>query len=942
VQSTTATLAAAIAAAEQQPILRVQADWAGDGYGPQGQLITNSTMESTDLSAWQTYVTGAGYTPAAGIVSAISGQVVGSVTAPAPHGGTRQMAVTWPQNAGSAGSMVGQELPTTVGQLYAVAGWVYVPASSQPVKLRAQGLADSAASVGTGSYQQLTCQFTATSPRTWVGVVLPQATTTTTFYVFVDDFTVTPVAPLDYDTISGQVRGIVIDREFVTDLPDVAQLAPVGYAAAELTVTLGDGGPGGGTGLDAPAHYSPYNTASPLFGRRLVGRPIIADIGMRGSAGPEYVRQFTGRTRSRHVVAGDRVEFSALDNSELMRGKATTLPLVVGDDASTPATSPNPLKAGLNTQWIVDQLFRQAGFYLSQPDQPNSVLYLTMHGSAWPHRGNLYAAAQYTYDALFTVVATNRLSFVPGRYGLALDLRAGQQDDTQVLLNGELGGGTRIDTNAGSHIFWEAQVYCPTQWTFNGANSGMFLHTDDAAGNSSVLIQPDAAVPPHLGVQVKRSPAVTTTLIGPTLPADGAWHYLAVDIFIISSTQVQVTVRIDGVSTVVGPNTHAAVATMGPQQQWFMDPACPYIEAVQVAAGGTFQDTFTPTATIDPGLIELNVLPDDIRDGDRWELLQTVSSAEFAAVTLDETGPPIWRNAAWWTGPAQTTVVATLTSDDALKAVEVDDAIDTVRNRITATTSRPVISPLGPAVTSPLLVLPPGLSTFTLDLGDTFAGVDGPVVALSNATGDFALLSSMFVTANADGTGGLITSGITATATVVGQIATVTVTNTLAATAYACVPPGAVPTAGSGGLRLCGWKVDTATNPTPGLVDLSDAASIAEYGEQLYDFPSSSLHQDPVSLRQALAAVLSWTRVPRPVITNVEVIGDPRRQLGDRIVLADPRGIVLGEEFWVTGVRTALDEQGFGQNLTIRQATLPGQTVLGRTGRDELGINTRL
>jgi hypothetical protein len=168
------------------------------------------------------------------------------------------------------------------------------------------------------------------------------------------------------------------------------------------------------------------------------------------------------------------------------------------------------------------------------------------------------------------------------------------------------------------------------------------------------------------------------------------------------------------------------------------------------------------------------------------------------------------------------------------------------------------------------------------------------------------------------------------------------VTNTNAATVYACVPPGAVPTAGSGGLRLCGWKVDTSTNPTPGLVDLSDAASIAEHGEQLYDFPSSSLHQDPVSLRLALGAVLAWTRVPRPVLSNVEVVGDPRRQLGDRIVLADPRGVVLGEEFWITGCRTSLDDQGLGQNLTVRQATLPGQTVLGRTGRDELGVNTRL
>lgn len=934
-QTATSTLAAAIAAPEQQPAKAVRIDWGGDGYGPQGQLAVNPDMESTDLSAWLTYVPSGSYTQAAGIVSAISGQVVGSVTAPAPHAGTQQMAVTWPQNAGSAGSMVGQRLATIVGQQYQVAVWVQVPVGSQPVKARAQGVADSAASSGTGSWQQLTVTFTATKPTTIVGVVLPQATTTTTYYVFVDDFTVTPINPADYDTVTDLVSAISIDRTFDSGLPD-AVLHPAGYTSAELTLNLGDGP----AGVPAPVAHSPYNTSSPLYGRRPLARPVTVDLGMRTGAGVEVLRQFTGRTRSRAGQPGGDVEIRALDLAELMRGQAT-IPLVIGDDTRIAGPSdPDPLKPGLNSQWLVEWLFRQVGYGLSPLPRPGCVLSMTMHGSLWPEIGSIGTAYRTRFDS----TPKGRVQSTPGKFGLALDT------DTSAgwytIAGGFLEQAT-LSSNPNAALVIEGWAKAPTTaWPDNSSFDGFLkIHNGAVSELASLRFKSIAGA---LSLIAQRSSSVTVTVTGPTLPTDGQWHYLAVRVTFTSSTSVTATFRVDGATTSPAAVTHAAVPTVVAFTSWGLDSLYPALEGWQVspAPAVSWLDTWTPTAVVDTGLNDLWLMPDEARAGSIWDLLGTISEAELGFVSWNEAGTPVWRNSRWWSTAGQTAAVATITSQDALIANRVEEGIDAVRNRVTAGTSRPTISPGVVIWTASQVYSVPAGQTIAIiaDLGGSgYVGLDGPLFLWPYLYAG-ATSNSMFACSNPDGSGTQITSGVSGRIAKVDSTATITVTNSTGSTVYLVNPVG-IPNAGLPSVILGGLPVDWNTL-TSSRVDVSDPASIVTYGEQVYALPDSQLRQNPDAVKAIANQLLAWLHRPHPAVTDVEIVGDPRLQLGDRIVLKDlDTGAVLGEEHWLVGIHTTLDDRGLTQRLDLRQATSPGGWVLGRTSpvnRTRLGVSTHL
>ncbi|MFD8531535.1 carbohydrate binding domain-containing protein [Streptosporangium canum] len=136
--------------------------------GAPGFLVTNSNFE-TDTSAW---IAGGTVPPSLSRQSSWSPGVA--------EGGTASLRIDW-KTGGS-----GPDVHTTIsdlatGRTYTASAYVYVSAGSPAVRLEIAGGVNPYTTV-TGSWQRITCTFTATS-RTHTLLITPQTITTGTAYV---------------------------------------------------------------------------------------------------------------------------------------------------------------------------------------------------------------------------------------------------------------------------------------------------------------------------------------------------------------------------------------------------------------------------------------------------------------------------------------------------------------------------------------------------------------------------------------------------------------------------------------------------------------------------------------------------------------------------------------------------------------------------------------
>ena len=51
---------------------------------------------------------------------------------------------------------------------------------------------------------------------------------------------------------------------------------------------------------------------------------------------------------------------------------------------------------------------------------------------------------------------------------------------------------------------------------------------------------------------------------------------------------------------------------------------------------------------------------------------------------------------------------------------------------------------------------------------------------------------------------------------------------------------------------------------------------------------------------------------PGPAITDVPAVGDPRLQLGDRVTIVDPAGLVMSDDFHLSAVNFSYSTGGLG------------------------------
>lgn len=144
--------------------------------------------------------------------------------------------------------------------------------------------------------------------------------------VFRDIFSDTFEAAGDMGDLTGWVESLDIDRSLSTDLPEAAKVLE-GFGSASATVVLS------GTMACGTSVVQALNANASWVAR--VATPVTVDLGYVGTAGPEYLRQFTGQVRSLAVdPAAGTVTLSLLDKRDLLRNPVT-LPMRVHTVAHT-------------------------------------------------------------------------------------------------------------------------------------------------------------------------------------------------------------------------------------------------------------------------------------------------------------------------------------------------------------------------------------------------------------------------------------------------------------------------------------------------------------------------------------------------------------------------------------------------------------------------------
>lgn len=377
---------------------------------------------------------------------------------------------------------------------------------------------------------------------------------------------------------------------------------------------------------------------------------------------------------------------------------------------------------------------------------------------------------------------------------------------------------------------------------------------------------------------------------------------------------------------------------------------------------------------LEPSLNPLTATPYVQGKQDAWTLIQQIAAAEMAVAFFDETGRFHFWNRHHFTGQSvdydamtvtvrgMTSPIPQVTSARALKTLTFAEAVDSVRNHIRVHWTNYEIQPLD--------IVWQSNDPIRLGIGETrtvWADFDTPVINLQTAMGWIGRgsyiadgKSGFRASRRLDGTGnpvGNLSFDITAFA----QRAKITITNPNPFWCFLVSPKKAAPrdptgytgnygpdVVGTPHLWLRGQAVvdrasqSSTTDGASGLsVDVSSGQSISAYGEQLYELDTNGWIQDESTARLLASDLLALLSHPMPTIGDVEVVADPRLQIGDRIQLVDETGTQLDEHCWIVGITDTFTPDGvYSQTLTLRMCSGIGGWILGHPTRSVLGQTT--
>ncbi|MDX2526587.1 hypothetical protein ACSCB1_20185 [Streptomyces europaeiscabiei] len=718
--------------------------------------------------------------------------------------------------------------------------------------------------------------------------------------------TTTHTTRLGGKDVSAQVQSWQLERSYATDLP-AAMRAFSGSSAAQLQVQLS-----GKDGVSAPELYAPWA----LRATGDIARPGQSVV-HRGGVGATTLPAFRGTVRSRSAQAGtDTVQLTALDGAERLRGPAQLPKPYAGFSNGRPVAT---------ATWCVDELLRQAGVLTAPParypefaeGRPLTLVHASLHGGFAAPYGQpelLPPASSYTWTR---DGAPHEMALLPRQTGVTASwfprsritvpgtrlfaeawvnpaLGPGDEVALELLLDrtGTARGSLRMEVNfaEGTVRMVSATVdgaYWYFQWSWPGLRGlkgpwhvGALFDTTGSTGSSVY-------------------PTVQPRLTGP----DGT-HYLGGVGTYVETYGLQYASELRELRLTTDMAVEGVQLTGG-------------LSAMPSTAVFAQTGTWSKGAELDDAILPLYAIPRV--SGSQWEAIGQIAKAGMSTAEFDERGIFRWRNHTRFS-ETPTEADLTLTSVRDIASLTLTEEIDACRNYVVqpAKVWEDFGAAAGTTYTDTVVRTVPANGTLTVsyvmaeeefDIGPPTSDDDSVVTAGSQvrfattAAGTTAVKGAVDVlTRREDG------------------YLVVRFSNRSSQPLYTATKTG-TPSVYLMTLKPKADPVERlATAYTPG----SDSERF--YGRQEHTGETTDWIQDLASAQDIADALHDAGLHPVPVIGDVEVLYDPRVQLGDVVRLTDTSGTRLDTLAWVIGVNTtAAADNGVRQTLTLR-GTQPNGT----------------
>lgn len=292
---------------------------------------------------------------------------------------------------------------------------------------------------------------------------------------------------------------------------------------------------------------------------------------------------------------------------------------------------------------------------------------------------------------------------------------------------------------------------------------------------------------------------------------------------------------------------------------------------------------------------------------DPWEVLQQIAGAEQGSILFDENDVLRFYNRNHMSGGA---AVATITTDpsssfDNLVSVNSEETVDSVRNYVTVPATPMVLDPVGTVLwsLSELRGVPANSTiVFPVELPGTLSAITGLTYLAAK---------------NSDGTGGDVSNLVLDYLPVSSTTGNLTVRNPNNFDIF-LVRNSTLAPQGDPYTLVTGQVIRPASDS--GYVAVRQSApSQSLYGYQTLDVGANVWRQSAIAADGLADFLLAALQDPHPVLSGVEIVGDPRLQLADRVRVVEPDGLALDGEFWLTAINTSFGSGGLSQAVTLRR-----------------------
>lgn len=760
--------------------------------------------------------------------------------------------------------------------------------------------------------------------------------------------------------------GVQVTRELSDSAPGSERIVS-GASAAQLTAVLDGALTYSGTDWLAAELLAPYNSASPLYGVKVMGTPVRWSVITVTDRGPIPVKQFTGYIDQRQVDrATNTVTLTCLDAVVLLSGAAFWPPWAVDGGAAGNISTTKPQR-GLASS-VVDMLCNANGL-LTRPRPPwaanaavIALVWLPLNGSFAPSVGRCYSIAPWGNSQIFPELynqspAPTDVYWTTGPFGLARNA------------NPTVYPGSLIYTPRDSMPIWAGRSTSITAWVLCGPGSAGYDPTPAAtrkpplaqvhygysiaSGNYYAFRLTLASNGTTLQIQVETG----TNLLyrANYVPGTDAWRHVHVQLD-HSNGPVRAKLIVDGVTQQNFVPTGAGNSEAAPTLDNLFLPA----EGVRIHPGVDMCDviawqetgaptvvperTFTAGATVDPGLNEISYLP--APSGSPWDAIKAISEAEYAAVLVDENGLLHWWNRQT---VRSNTPAYTLDLTDATDIGSTDTAAGTANAAQVATqagigTWKAAFEPSS----VDQLPIPAGASTWVVPVAPEVLVPETGTVPRLFQTAASANTAPVWTSKVDSGwvfvydggqTQELVNQNLVNTSDQTGladrQLLRIVVNNTGATSGrFRLQQDPAAGTDPQVALRIAGLVLVQDASVTS---NVTSAANIAADGRTTQlDLGSGEWRQDADSQTAAALFALRRSTQAIPVFDAITTPGDPRRQL------TDPCLLLLGSTAarvvaYTAGITRTLTAEGLVDQLTVRATHAPGRWALGDPVLGQLG-----